>query len=83
MADHKYATWHDVPKTKQNLYAVLFGYLYVEYDGHLYEFLQSEDAGGRGRMYIVLSDINNGDPFVTSWLEILYSPAFSIKRKEV
>ena len=82
MADHKYATWHNVPKTKQNLYLVLFGYLYVEHDGHLYKFLQSEDAGGRCRRYIVLSEINNGDPLVTSWLEILYSPAFNIMRKE-
>lgn len=38
MADHKYATWTDVPKTKQNLYAVLFSYLYVEHDGHIYEY---------------------------------------------
>lgn len=82
MADHKYATWHDVPKTKQNLYAVLFGYLYVEHDGHLYEFLRSEEVPGTNKHYIVLSDLNNGDPLVASWLEILYSPAFNIMRKE-
>lgn len=82
MADHKYETWHDVPKTKQNLYSVLFGCSYVEHDGRLYEFLHSDD-GGRGCEYLVFSDINNGDPLFTSWYEILHSPAFSIKRKEV
>lgn len=82
MADYKYATWHDVPKTKENLYGVLFGCLYVEHDGHLYEALRTEKDYQTEKLHIILSDINNGDPIAVSWLEILYSPAFSIKRKE-
>lgn len=83
MADHKYVTWHDVPKTKQNLYAVLFGYLYVEHDGHIYEFIRSEEDYRRGhKMQIILSDINNGDWLFASWYELLHSPDYSIVRKE-
>lgn len=79
MADQEYANWYEEPKTKDNLYAVLFGYKYVEHDGHIYEFIARDEESGNK---IMLSDVNNGDPLYTSWYEILYSPAFSIMRKE-
>ena len=82
MTDYKYTAWHDVPKTKENLYGVLFGYLYVEHNGNLYEAIRTDTDYQTEKLHIILSDINNGDPLFTSWFEILHSPAFSIKRKE-
>lgn len=82
MADHEYANWYEEPKTPANLNLVLLGRLYVEHYGNIYEYIQTEE-GGRRNHRVLLSDVNNGDPLYTSWYEILYSPAFSIMRKEV
>ena len=83
MEDHKYAYWYEVPKTKKNLYAVLFGYLYVEHDGHIYEYAGVQEDQRTDKCSLVLAEINNGDTLYTSWYEILHSPAYSIMRKEI
>ena len=81
MADYKYVNWQEVKKNASNLNLVFLSQLYVEYCGHIYEFggLITENGKNTG---IWLSDVNNGDYMITTWKEIIDSPAFTIMREE-